>query len=194
MDRRSTDLTAYEELARRGPCFICAFLAGDPAFRHETVYEDEEHVAFLDRYPTLPGKLLVAPKAHVEQVVRELDEAAYTRLMLCVRTVALAMEDVLAPERTYLLSLGSQQGNTHLHWHVAGLNGSSTTRSWPRTAYWSRLPRRARRWPRGCAGRCGKGWGTGLDDRLPRAPAPAATPRRRDGTSAAPAPAADPPR
>ncbi|MFD3915116.1 HIT family protein [Streptomyces sp. NPDC058603] len=120
-NRRPMDLTAYEERTRSGPCFVCAFLAGDPAFRHETVYEDEDHVAFLDRYPTLPGKLLVAPKAHVEQVVGDLDETAYIRLMLFVRTVALAMEDVLAPERTYLLSLGSGQGNAHLHWHIAGL-------------------------------------------------------------------------
>ncbi|MER8032361.1 hypothetical protein ABTZ78_25745 [Streptomyces bauhiniae] len=31
------------------------------------------------------------------------------------------MEEVLCPERTYLLSLGSRQGNAHLHWHIAGL-------------------------------------------------------------------------
>ncbi|QXE39037.1 HIT family protein [Streptomyces sp. GMY02] len=115
------DLQEYEQQARGGPCFVCAFLAGDPAYRHETVYEDEHHVAFFDRFPTLPGKLLAAPKPHIEHAVRDLDEAAYTRLMLFVRTVALAMEDVFKPERTYLLSLGSQQGNTHLHWHIAGL-------------------------------------------------------------------------
>lgn len=28
---------------------------------------------------------------------------------------------VLRPERTYLLSLGSQQANSHLHWHIAAL-------------------------------------------------------------------------
>jgi histidine triad (HIT) family protein len=120
-ERLPMDLQAYEERARTGPCFICAFAAGDPEYRHETVYEDEEHVAFLDRYPTLPGKILVAPKQHVEHVVRDLDEAAYLRLMGVVRRVALAAEAVLSPERTYLLSLGSQQGNAHLHWHIAGL-------------------------------------------------------------------------
>ncbi|MFC8536809.1 hypothetical protein ACFUJY_23220 [Streptomyces sp. NPDC057249] len=26
-----------------------------------------------------------------------------------------------SPGFTYLLSLGSQQGNAHLHWHIAGL-------------------------------------------------------------------------
>ncbi len=121
MERRPMELQAYEAQARGGPCFVCAFLAGDPRYPHEVVYEDQDHVAFLDRWPTLPGKVIVAPKAHLEHVVRDLDEAAFTRLMLVVRTVALAVEAVTCPERTYLLSLGSQQGNAHLHWHIAGL-------------------------------------------------------------------------
>jgi histidine triad (HIT) family protein/ATP adenylyltransferase len=48
-ERERTDLNAYTERARRGPCFVCG------------------------------------------------------------------------PERTYVYSLGSQQGNAHLHWHIAGL-------------------------------------------------------------------------
>ncbi|WP_124440554.1 HIT family protein [Streptomyces sp. NL15-2K] len=115
------DLEAYTERARSGPCFVCAFLAGHPDYPHEKVFEDEHHVAFLDKWPTVPGKVLVAPKAHIEHAVRDLDEAAYTRLMLTVREIALAVEDVFASERTYLYSLGSQQGNAHLHWHIAGL-------------------------------------------------------------------------
>ncbi|MFJ1840804.1 MULTISPECIES: HIT family protein [unclassified Streptomyces] len=120
-ERRSHDLDAYESRVRDGPCFVCAFVAGAPGSAHVTVYEDDEHVAFLDRYPTVPGKVLVAPKAHIEHAVRDLDELAYLRLMSVVRKVALAVEAVVKPERTYLLSLGSQQGNSHLHWHIAGL-------------------------------------------------------------------------
>lgn len=119
--REPIDLQAYERRARSGPCFICALVGGDPAYDHERVYEDEEHVAFLDAYPTVRGKVLVAPKRHVEHVVREMDEDAYLRLMAVVRRVALAVEQVVPSERTYLLSLGSQQGNAHLHWHIAPL-------------------------------------------------------------------------
>lgn len=115
------DLETYVERTQNGPCFVCAFLAGQPGYAHATVFEDADHVAFLDRWPTLPAKVLVAPRAHVEHVVRDLDEAAYTRLMLFVREVALAVEAVCGPERTYLYSLGSQQGNAHLHWHIAAL-------------------------------------------------------------------------
>ena len=115
------DQRAYRARARSGPCFVCAFLAGEPDYAHETVLEDDEHTAFLDRYPTLPGKVLVAPKRHVEHVVRDLSEDEYLRLMRFVRRVAQAVEAAFPVERTYLYTLGSQQGNTHLHWHIAGL-------------------------------------------------------------------------
>ncbi|KAK1182226.1 HIT family protein [Streptomyces sp. NBS 14/10] len=120
-ERQPMDLEAYTARAQRGPCFVCAFVSGRPDFAHHTVYEDDDHVAFLDRWPTLPGKVLVAPKRHIEHVVRDLDPESYTRLMLVVREVALAVEDCVGAERTYLYSLGSQQGNAHLHWHIAGL-------------------------------------------------------------------------
>ncbi|MEU7516985.1 HIT family protein [Streptomyces sp. NPDC042898] len=119
--RAAFDLDAYETRARLGPCFVCAFLDGHPDYDHEVVYEDADHVAFLDRWPTLPGKVLVAPKAHVEHAVSGFTEDGYVRMMQTVRRVALAVEEVLAPERVYLLSLGSQQGNAHVHWHVAAL-------------------------------------------------------------------------
>ncbi|RAJ57889.1 histidine triad (HIT) family protein/ATP adenylyltransferase [Streptomyces sp. KhCrAH-43] len=73
------------------------------------------------RQTALPNKVLVAPKAHIEHAVRDLEESDYLALMSVVRKVALAVERVVEPERTYLLSLGSQQGNAHLHGHIAGL-------------------------------------------------------------------------
>lgn len=115
------DLDAYEERARRGPCFVCAFLDGHPDYEHHTIYEDAHHVAFLDRWPTLPGKVLVAPKRHIEHAASGFTDDEYTSIMLVVRRVALAVEKVFAPERVYLLSLGAQTGNSHVHWHVAGL-------------------------------------------------------------------------
>ncbi|TDD45291.1 HIT family protein [Nonomuraea terrae] len=116
------DIRAYEARVRSSSCFICAIVAGDPAYDLEQiVYEDDRHLAFLNRYPTLPGYLLVSPKRHVEHVVRDLSEDDYLALMRVVRKVALAVESVVPSERTYLLSLGSRQGNAHLHWHVAPL-------------------------------------------------------------------------
>ncbi len=120
-DRVPLDMTAYSRRARSGICFVCAWLAGDPAYIHEMIYDDGEHVAFLNRYPTVYGYVLVAPRAHVEHVVRDLDVEAYLRLQAVIHRVARAVEAVAPSERTYLLSLGSQQGNAHVHWHIAPL-------------------------------------------------------------------------
>jgi diadenosine tetraphosphate (Ap4A) HIT family hydrolase len=48
-------------------------------------------------------------------------EDEYLALMRVVRRVTVAVEAVVPSERTYLLTLGSQQGNAHLHWHIAPL-------------------------------------------------------------------------
>jgi diadenosine tetraphosphate (Ap4A) HIT family hydrolase len=38
-----------------------------------------------------------------------------------VRRVGRAIEQVVPTERLYVISIGSQQGNRHVHWHVAPL-------------------------------------------------------------------------
>jgi diadenosine tetraphosphate (Ap4A) HIT family hydrolase len=56
------DLAAYEQRIRNGRCFVCGVVRGDPDYNHEqVVFEDDAHIAFLDRYPTLYGKV----NAHV---------------------------------------------------------------------------------------------------------------------------------
>jgi diadenosine tetraphosphate (Ap4A) HIT family hydrolase len=115
------DVARYARSSREGPCFICALLAGESRYRHHLLYEDADTVAFLNRYPTLPGYSLVAPRRHVESWVRDLSEAEFLAFQAIVRKLALALEAVLPTERMYSLSLGSQQGNAHLHWHLAPL-------------------------------------------------------------------------
>ncbi len=116
------DLAAYQGRIRGGPCFVCGIVRGDPQYeREQVVFEDDQHIAFLDAYPTLYGKVLVAPKAHIEHVVRGLSREAFLELLAVVHRVAAAVEQVVPSERTYLLSLGSQQANAHVHWHIAPL-------------------------------------------------------------------------
>ncbi|MFE2726486.1 HIT family protein [Kitasatospora sp. NPDC059327] len=115
------DLDAYNDQARNGPCFICSMLDGVPGYEHRVVLDDGDHVAFLDRYPTLPGKVLVAPRAHVEDTIGGLTEDRYLELQRVVHRVATALAAVVPTERVYVLSLGSMQGNSHVHWHIAAL-------------------------------------------------------------------------
>ena len=48
-------------------------------------------------------------------------EAEYLQLQRWVYRVGRAIEQVVETERLYVLSLGSQQGNRHVHWHLAPL-------------------------------------------------------------------------
>src|SRR5262245_46325856 len=51
-----------------GRCFICAFLEGTPDYEHVLVCQTGTAIAFLNKYPTLFGYVIVAPKEHREQV------------------------------------------------------------------------------------------------------------------------------
>lgn len=105
----------------RGVCFICEIVKGNPDFYHHVFYDDGTHIAFLDKYPMLVGHALVAPKAHVEQVTADFSEEEYLALHGLVYRVGEALRQLLPTERLYIVSLGSQQGNRHVHWHVAPL-------------------------------------------------------------------------
>ncbi|UAK30709.1 methyltransferase domain-containing protein [Nocardia asteroides] len=115
------DLAGYERRVRAEQCFVCAFLAGEPGYEHHTVFDDGEHVAFLNRYPTLPAYVLVVPRRHVEDVVGDLTTEQYLRLQSVVHRIARAVAAVTNPERTYVMSLGAKLGNAHVHWHIAPL-------------------------------------------------------------------------
>ena len=45
----------------------------------------------------------------------------YLALQRFIYRIAEAVRCVLAPERVYILSLGSHAANSHVHWHVAPL-------------------------------------------------------------------------
>jgi diadenosine tetraphosphate (Ap4A) HIT family hydrolase len=118
--RRRVDFEAVRrELA--GRCFVCELLAGNPAYAHHLVYQDERAVAFLQRFQTMYGYVLVAPREHRERVVDDFSEDEYLELQRVVHRVGRAVTRAVPTERLYVLSLGSRQGNSHVHWHLAPL-------------------------------------------------------------------------
>ena len=121
MAKKPFDLEGYVARATRGPCFICRVVAGDPKFRHHIVYEDETAIAFLNKYPTLPGYTLVCPKAHKRQVTGDFSREEYLQLQSLVHRIGEAVRRTMNADRLYVLSLGSNEANDHVHWHVAPL-------------------------------------------------------------------------
>ena len=126
--RKRVDFNAVRE-ELRGRCFICEMLAGNPEYQHHVVYEDERAVAFLNRYPSLYGYALVAPKDHREQVTGDFSLDEYLHLQAVVHRVAEAIRQVVPTERLYVLSLGSQQANPRLQTTRLALRAAATRRA-----------------------------------------------------------------
>lgn len=120
--RKPFDLARYVERTQAGPCFICEMIARDPAYPlDQIVYEDDVAIVFLNRYPTLLGYTLVAPRQHREHVTGDFSPDEYLALQRVIYRTSEAIRRVVPTERLYVLSLGSQQGNRHVHWHLAPL-------------------------------------------------------------------------
>jgi histidine triad (HIT) family protein len=116
-------------------CVVCAIVRREiPA---AIVFEDDEHVAFLDHRPVFHGHVLVAPKPHTE-TLGDLDPARVGPLFLLVQRMAIAVERGLEADGTFIANNNKvSQSIPHLHVHVVprkkkdGLKGFF----WPRTKY-----------------------------------------------------------
>ncbi|HEY5111604.1 MAG TPA: HIT domain-containing protein [Acidimicrobiales bacterium] len=109
-----------QEVTGPRECFICLLATSDPPSA-EVVFRDESHIVFLNRFPTLEGYVLIAPVEHREQVIGDFTRDEYLSLQGLIYRIGHAMAAIVPTERLYVLSLGSQQGNRHVHWHVASL-------------------------------------------------------------------------
>jgi histidine triad (HIT) family protein len=102
-------------------CLFCKMVAGEIA--PDTVYEDDQVLAFRDLHPQAPTHVLVIPKQHVA-TINDLDAETAPligRMMLAAATVA--RQDGFAEDgyRT-VLNCNAHGGQTvfHIHLHVLG--------------------------------------------------------------------------
>ena len=113
------DVQAYEKRSKEGPCFVCELVAGRNP--HHMIYEDQAAVVFLSKYSVQYGYTLVAPREHCEQATGDFTLDEYLALQRLIYHVGEALRCVVPTERLYILTLGSQQGNRHVHWHLVPL-------------------------------------------------------------------------
>lgn len=113
-------------------CVFCRIVARQiPA---TVVHEDEHTLAFMDLGQVNPGHVLVAVKAHVENLFGlEADQAsAVSRTML---RVAQAIRDAFAPHGLSVYQAnGKAAGQTVLHYHVhlvPRYDGDGMALTWP---------------------------------------------------------------
>lgn len=99
-------------------CIFCDILEGkrDAHF----LYEDEDHVAFLDKYPIDVGHALVIPRKHFERIT-DMSPQAVGSLFSIVPKIASAVLEAAGADA---FSLGQNNGKAakqiipHVHIHI----------------------------------------------------------------------------
>jgi histidine triad (HIT) family protein len=113
-------------------CVFCRIVAKQiPA---GVVYEDERTIAFMDAGQVNPGHVLVAAKAHVENLY-ELDDAQAGALLCTAARVARAIRAAFQPQGLSVYQAnGKAAWQTVFHYHmhlVPRHEGDGMMLSWP---------------------------------------------------------------
>lgn len=102
-------------------CLFCRIIAGEIPI--EMVYQNQDLVAFRDKYPKAPTHILVVPKEHIPSLslVEDRHSDLLARMVLLVNQ--LAKEQGVA-EQGYRLVVNAGpwggQAVPHLHFHLIG--------------------------------------------------------------------------
>ena len=118
-ERYHPDMQTLHKGFRTHPCFVCGIVESLPNAQAHIVYEDDTYIAFLDAYPRQYGYTLVCPKEHREQVSADFSLPEYLALQELVYHISEAVRAEVDAEQMYIFAFGSNQGNAHVHWHVA---------------------------------------------------------------------------
>jgi histidine triad (HIT) family protein len=113
-------------------CVFCRIMKKEiPA---SVVYEDEQTLAFMDLGQVNPGHVLVALKAHAENIYA-LDDAQAAAVFRSAAHVARAIRAVFAPQGLSIYQAnGAPAGQTVLHLHIHLVprhDGDGMALSWP---------------------------------------------------------------
>ena len=81
---------------------------------YHKIWEDDDHLAFLDINPRIEGHTLVIPKRPWSEVFA-MDEAPYMALWSAARTVAHHLEERTGCERVVIVVLGYEVQHVHIH-------------------------------------------------------------------------------
>ena len=64
---------------------------------------------------------MVAPRKHKEQVTGDFTIEEYLDFQRLLYRVTEAVREEVKAERMYIYTFGSNQGNSHVHWHIVPL-------------------------------------------------------------------------
>jgi histidine triad (HIT) family protein len=116
-------------------CLFCDIAAHGVAAA--IVYEDAEHIAFLDHRPVFPGHVLLMPKQHV-QTLAELEGEQVGPFFQTAQRMERAVEKALEADGSFIaINNVVSQSVPHLHLHVVPRRRKDGLRGffWPRGKY-----------------------------------------------------------
>ena len=99
-------------------CIFCKIITGD--IPSKKIYEDDQHVAFLDIFPAGRGHSLVIPKEHFADI-HSMPAEAYGGIAKVAKKVADLLQGKLESEGTTIFQMNKEAGWQtvfHAHMHV----------------------------------------------------------------------------
>jgi histidine triad (HIT) family protein len=121
--------------ARGGACVFCNII--NKTLPASIVYEDADHVAFLDARPLFEGHTLLVPRAHVETLA-DLPPGAVGPFFTLTQRLSVAIPQAMEAAGTFVAMNNTvSQSVPHLHCHIVPRNVKDGLRGffWPRTKY-----------------------------------------------------------
>lgn len=91
-------------------CFLCGDI--EPSL---LVYEDDNFIVMLDKFPAVEGHLILAPRKHVE-AISDLSDSEAAELMSLLRKFDRRLREVFNPFRVAIVSSGLAV--KHFHFHI----------------------------------------------------------------------------
>ena len=78
------------------------------------IYEDSNHLAFLDIFPISKGHVLVIQKKEIDYVF-DMKDSEYNQLLLFAKKISLAIKKVINCKRVSLNIVGLDVPHVHVH-------------------------------------------------------------------------------
>jgi histidine triad (HIT) family protein len=116
-------------------CPFCDIIAGTSAA--SVVYEDDDHVAFLDRRPLFEGHTLLVPRTHVVTLA-DLPHQQVGPFFTVTQRLSVAVPQAMDAAGSFVaMNNVVSQSVAHLHCHVVPRNFKDGLRGffWPRGKY-----------------------------------------------------------
>ncbi len=97
-------------------CLFCKIIRKE--IPSNTLYEDEDIMAFLDVNPTSEGHTLVIPKTHYTDITEIPDEVLLKLFNVGKKLTPQLMGKLKKESMTYLINYGDAQAIKHIHLHL----------------------------------------------------------------------------